>query len=36
MYGSVAAWISSGESRSEKSKTGLRVVSTRESRGHNM
>ena len=28
MYGSVAAWISSGESRSAKSKTGLRVVST--------
>jgi hypothetical protein len=28
MYGSVAAWISSGESRSEKSRTGWEIVST--------
>jgi hypothetical protein len=37
IYGPVAAWISSGESKSEKSRTGLEIISTEESQGtHSM
>jgi hypothetical protein len=31
MYGSVASWISSGESRFEKSRTGWEIVSSKQS-----